>query len=49
MEKLTGKGKHTLKVGNRLHTNDIRASNGEKRRAQMQDIGNVFEIKRPAT
>ena len=49
MEKLTSKGKHTVKVGNHPHKYDIKTSNCEKRRAQMQGIGNAFEIKRPAT
>ena len=31
------------------HKYDIKTSNCGKRRAQMQDIGNAFEIKRPAT
>ena len=48
MEKLTGKGKHTVKVGNHTHKY-IKTSNCEKRRAQMQDTGNAFEIKRGAT
>jgi len=44
MEKFTSKGKQTVKVRNHLHTNMI--SNYEKRRAQMQDIGNAFGIQR---
>ena len=49
MEKLTCKGKYTLKVGNHPHTkNDIKTSSCEKERTQMQDIGNAFEIKRTA-
>ena len=28
---------------------DIKASNPEKRKVKMQDIGNLFEIKRSAT
>ena len=28
---------------------DVKTSNHEKRRVQMQDIGNAFEIKSPAT
>ena len=28
---------------------NIKTSNNEKRRVQMQDIGNAFEIKKPAT
>ena len=48
--KLNGKGEHTVKVGNHPHHKyDIKTRNCEKRRAQMQDIGNAFEIKRPAT
>ena len=52
MEKLTVKGKHTVKVGNHLHTNMI-SKPGTVRRGEhqcpMQDIGNAFEIKRPVT
>ena len=48
MEKLTGKGKHTVKVWNDPHTNNITKS-AIVRRVQMQDIGNAFEIKRLAT
>ena len=48
MEKLTGKGKHTVKVGNNPHTNMI-SKPAVMRRVQMQDIGNAFEIKRLAT
>ena len=44
----TGEGKHTVKVGNHPHTNSDKKkpSNCEKRRVQMRDIGNTFEIKR---
>ena len=50
MGKFISKGKHTVKVGNHSQKkNDIKTSNHENRRAQMQDIGNTFEIKRPAT
>ena len=50
MEELTSKSKHKVKVGNHLITNMIsKLANCEKRRAQMQDIGNAFEIKRPAS
>ena len=45
MEKLTGKGKPTLKIGLNLH----KPNNHKKRRIQMQYIGNACEIKRPAT
>ena len=31
------------------HKCDIKTSNCEKTRAQRQDIGNAFEIRRPAT
>ena len=47
MEKLTSKGKHTVKVGNHPHTNMI-SKPTIMRRVQMQDIGNAFEMKRPA-
>ena len=50
MEKLTGKGKRTVKavkVGNHLHTNMI-SKPVIVRRAQMQDIGNALGIKRLA-
>ena len=50
MGKLTNKGKHTVKVENHHHTNMIiKTSNQEERRVPMQDNGNAFEIKRPAT
>ena len=48
MEMLTGEGKHTVKVGNHLQTN-TKSKPLTVRRAQMQDIGKAFEIKRPAT
>ena len=41
MEKLSGKGKKSS-----AHKYDIKTSNRKKRRAQMQDIGHAFEIKR---
>ena len=47
MEKLTYKDKHKGNVGNHLHTNMI-PKPAIVRRAQMQDIGNAFEIKGPA-
>ena len=40
MGKLTGKDKHTVKVGNHLHTNMVSKS-ASVRRAQVQDIGNA--------
>ena len=48
MEKLTSKDKHTVKVWNDPHTNNI-TKPATVRRGQMQDIGNAFEIKRLAT
>ena len=48
MEKLTSKGKHTIKVGKHPHTNMI-SKPVIVRRAQMQALGNAYEIKRPAT
>ena len=48
MEKLTGKGKHTVKVGNHPHTNTI-SKPATVRTVQVKDTGNAFEIKRPAT
>ena len=48
MKKLTRKGKHTVKLGNHPHTNMI-SKPAIVRRVQMQDIGNTFEIKSPAT
>ena len=48
MEKFTGKSKHKVNVGNHLHTNMI-SKPAIVRRAQMQNIGNVYETKRPAT
>ena len=47
MGKLTSKGKHTVNIGNYPHTNISKPA--IMRRVQMQDIGNAFEIKRPAT
>ena len=41
MGKFTGKGNHTVKVGNQSHTN-TKTSNGE-------ESTHAFEIKRPAT
>ena len=46
MEKLTYKDKHKGKVGNHLYTNMIPKPT-IVRKAQMQDIGNAFEIKGP--
>ena len=48
MGKLIGKGKHAVKVENHSHTNMI-SKPAIVRRVQMWDIGNAFEIKRPAT
>ena len=48
MEKLTGKGKHTVNVGYPPQINVI-SKPAILRKVQMQDIGNAFEIKRPAT
>ena len=48
MEKLTSKGKHTVKVGNHFLTSII-SKPAIMRRVQMQDFGNTFEIKRPIT
>ena len=47
MEKLTGKGKHTKDRKSSKHKYNIKIN--IVRRVQMQDIGNTFEIKRPAT
>ena len=47
MKKLTDKGKHTVKVGNHLHTNISKP--GIARRVPMQDTGNALEINRPET
>ena len=47
MEKLMGKGKNTVKVGYHLHTTLI-SKPAIVRRAQIQNIANKFEIKRPA-
>ena len=44
MEKLTVKGKHTVKVGNHIHTNMILKS-AIVRRAQIQDMGNNLKLK----
>ena len=47
MEKLTSKGKHKSRKSS-THKYDNKTNHGGKRRAQMQDIGNAFEIKTPA-
>ena len=47
--KLTGGDRHTIKVENHPHKYDIKTSKHEKRKVQMQDTGNAFEIKGPAT
>ena len=49
MRKLTGKGKDNIKVGNQPLTNISKLASMEKRKGQMQNTENVFEIKRPAT
>ena len=46
-QKFTSKGKQSAKVGNHPHTNISKPAT--VRRVQMQDIGNAFEMKRPAT
>ena len=46
MVKLTSKSKHTYLS---THKYDIKTSNPGQRRIKMWDIGNAFEIKRPAT
>ena len=43
MEKLTGKGKHTVRLGNHLHTNMI-SKLAIMRRVQMQDTGKLKTI-----
>ena len=48
MGNLTGKGKHTVKVGNNPHTNMI-SKPAIMRRVQKQEMEIAFEIKRPAT
>ena len=48
MGKLTNKGKPKCSRSF-THEYDIKTSNCEKTRVQMQDIGCAFEIKRPAT
>ena len=47
MGKLTGKGKHTVKVKIHPHTNISKLAT--VRRVQKQEMGNAFEIKIPAT
>ena len=46
MAKLTIKGKHAVRVG---ITHTVTASDCEARRAQIQDNGDVLEMKRQAT
>ena len=48
MGKLIGKGKQAVKVENHSHTNMI-SKLATVTRVLMWDIGNAFEIKRPAT
>ena len=48
MEKLTGEDNHIVKVGNNSYTSMI-SKPAIVRRAQMQNIENTFEIKRPGT
>ena len=48
MTRLTGKGIHTVKVGNHPYTNMLLKSE-VVRRVQMQDTGNALAIKRPTT
>lgn len=45
--KLTGKGRHTVKVGI-IHINMI-VKQATLRRVQMQEMGNVFKINRSTT
>ena len=53
MDTLTRKGKHTQAhtKGRKLsiHKYDIKTSNHEKRRIEIQGMGTALEIKRPAT
>ena len=48
LETRKGKGKHILNIRNHQQANYIKTSNHEKRRVQMQDIGNALEVKRLA-
>ena len=48
MEMLTGEDNHIVKVGNNSYTSMI-SKPAIVRRAQMQNIGNAFEVERPAT
>ena len=48
MKKLIGKGKHIVNVGQYSQTNVI-SNPAILRKVQREDIGNAFEIKRPAT
>ena len=48
MIKLIGKGKHSVNVGQHSQTNVI-PKPAILRKVQREDIGNAFEIKRPAT
>ena len=43
----TGNSKYIVNIGNHPHTNISKPAT--VRRVQMQDIGNAFEMKRPAT
>ena len=48
MRKLTGQGKDTVKRS-QPHTYDIKTSNYDKRRVQMEERRTEFEIKRPSS
>ena len=49
MRSLTGRGKHSKDRNSSMYKYDIKTSNLEKRKIQMKDIRNTFEIERPAT
>ena len=49
MRKLTSKGKHTVKLRSHPLTNVVSKRETDKRKLQMKDVGNAFEIKSPAT
>lgn len=49
MRWLTSKNKHSKDRNSPTHGHDIKTSHHEKRRIQMQDVGNALTIKRPTT
>ena len=49
MRSLSGKSEHSRRRKSSTQKYGIKTRNCEKRRVQMWDIGNIFEIRRPVT